>query len=188
MGCGTSKTLDVNSDVRDTTKLKQVHNPEDGGRGLKAWNELSDAGQEDGCYVHLTNLDDKTAGDISHQCQKSFAIGDTVHVRGYIGVIKFVGSTELGEGDWIGIKMNQEHMSREKTDLMNEFSIFFAEKNEASLRGREWCFTVSHHKKRRTFSVLFHLRLLCLHKLVCDVFCLPFEGEGSSFVPMSTKL
>ncbi|XP_068674080.1 uncharacterized protein [Montipora foliosa] len=109
MGCGTSKTLDVNSDVRDTTKLKQVHNPEDGGRGLKTWNELSDAGQENGCDVHLTNLDDKTAGDFSHQCEKSFAIGDTVHVRGYVGVIKFVGSTELGEGDWIGIEMNQEH-------------------------------------------------------------------------------
>lgn len=39
---------------------------------------------------------------------KAFQVGDRVHLRGYIGTVKFVGATELGQGDWIGIEMDKE--------------------------------------------------------------------------------
>ncbi|KAK3752188.1 hypothetical protein QZH41_007019 [Actinostola sp. cb2023] len=39
---------------------------------------------------------------------KAFKVGDRVHLRGYVGTIKFVGATELGQGDWIGMEMDKE--------------------------------------------------------------------------------
>ena len=39
---------------------------------------------------------------------RTFHIGDRVHVRGYVGTVKFTGATELGQGDWIGIEMDKE--------------------------------------------------------------------------------
>ena len=39
-----------------------------------------------------------------------FSIGDRVHVSGYTGSVKFIGSlSELGDGDWIGIELDREH-------------------------------------------------------------------------------
>ena len=39
-----------------------------------------------------------------------FSIGDRVHVSGYTGSVKFIGSLrELGDGDWIGIELDREH-------------------------------------------------------------------------------
>lgn len=108
MGCGTSKTLDVNTDVKEAVNVKQIHTEEDGGRGFKSWSEMSSTTQDDDVGVHLTKIENSKSTEFSNQRHKSFAIGDTVHVRGYVGVVKFVGSTELGEGQWIGIEMNQE--------------------------------------------------------------------------------
>ena len=108
MGCGTSKTLHVNTDVKDAApKVKQVHTEEDGGRGIKTWSEGL-AQKHDDFAVHLTRIENKTSAELPNQPQKAFAIGDTVQVRGYVGVVKFVGTTELGDGEWIGIEMNQE--------------------------------------------------------------------------------
>lgn len=39
---------------------------------------------------------------------RTFQIGNRVHVRGYVGTVKFTGATELGQGDWIGIEMDKE--------------------------------------------------------------------------------
>lgn len=100
MGCGTSKTLNVNADSRDDSNLKQVHNLVDGGRGLKTWSEASEDKQDYSYDVYLTKFED--------QGPKPFVVGDSVHVLGYVGVVKYVGSTELGEGEWIGIEMDQE--------------------------------------------------------------------------------
>ncbi|EDO32609.1 predicted protein [Nematostella vectensis] len=34
--------------------------------------------------------------------------GDRVHVRGYVGTVKFVGCTSLGEGVWVGIALDKQ--------------------------------------------------------------------------------
>ena len=108
MGCGTSKTLHVNADVKDAAQVKQVHTEEDGSRGLKTWSETSNTKQNDCGDVRITKIENSTFAELANQRHKAFAIGDSVHVRGYVGVVKFVGTTELGEGEWIGIEMNQE--------------------------------------------------------------------------------
>lgn len=112
MGCGTSKTLDVNTDVSDASKVKQVHTKEDGSRGFNALNKgigidqnQNDCGGQD---VHLTRIENRMSVGLINPLHKSFEIGDSVHVRGYVGVVKFVGITELGEGEWIGIEMQKE--------------------------------------------------------------------------------
>jgi len=108
MGCGNSKTLQVSADVKEATKVKQVHTEEDGGRGIKTWGEEPLQKHDKDFDVHLSKIENKTSAQLPNQLHKSFSIGDSVHVRGYIGVRKFVGTTELGEGEWIGIEMNQE--------------------------------------------------------------------------------
>ena len=109
MGCGTSKTLHVNADVEEATEVKQVHTQEDGSRGFNAWSEGTTQNQFD-CNqdVHLTRIENRTSAGLINPLHKRFEIGDTVHVRGYVGAVKFVGVTELGEGEWIGIEMQQE--------------------------------------------------------------------------------
>ena len=111
MGCGNSKTLHVNADVTEASKVKQVHTQEDGNQGFNARGEGTLQNQFD-CNedVHLTKIGNRTqsAGLINSLPHKSFEIGDSVHVLGYVGVVKFVGVTELGEGEWIGIEMKRE--------------------------------------------------------------------------------
>ncbi|XP_078346371.1 uncharacterized protein LOC144631721 [Oculina patagonica] len=110
MGCGTSKTLHVNADVTEASKVKQVHTQEDASRRFNARSAGNVQNQYD-CSedVRLTKIKNTTsAGLINPPSHKSFEIGDSVHVRGYVGVVKYVGVTELGEGEWIGIEMNQE--------------------------------------------------------------------------------
>lgn len=111
MGCGTSKTLQVSADVTAASKVKQVHTEEDGSQGFNPRSEGSVPNQHD-CNkedVHLTRIETMTfAGLIDPPQHKSFRIGDSVHVLGYVGVVKFVGVTELGEGEWIGIEMLRE--------------------------------------------------------------------------------
>ena len=106
MGCGTSKTLHVNADVTEASKVKQVHTQGDETRGFNAKNRGFVQNRND-CNedVHLTRIENGITCQAPH---KSFEIGDSVHVRGYVGAVRFVGVTELGEGEWIGIEMVQE--------------------------------------------------------------------------------
>lgn len=112
MGCSNSKTLEVNTDVPDAPKVKQFHTQEEGNRGYKALNKNTDIGQQQSGFgnqdVHLERTGNCNGVGLITPLRKSFQIGDDVHVRGYVGVVKFVGVTELGEGEWIGIEMQQE--------------------------------------------------------------------------------
>lgn len=39
-----------------------------------------------------------------------FSVGDRVHVSGYTGTVKFIGSlADLGDGEWIGIELDRRH-------------------------------------------------------------------------------
>ena len=108
MGCTTSKTLHVSTDIKEALKVKEVHIEEDGDRRLKSWGEEPIEKQDGDRDVNLTRIEKKASSEAPKQQHKAFAIGDRVHVRGYVGIVKFVGLTELGEGEWIGIEMNQE--------------------------------------------------------------------------------
>ena len=107
MGCGTSKTLQVNADLKEADIVKQVHIEEDDGGELETSSKEFISKDESDENVHLTKLEDDTSNAPIQQ-QKEFALGDRVHMRGYVGIVKFVGTTELGEGEWIGIEMDQE--------------------------------------------------------------------------------
>ncbi|XP_022790405.1 uncharacterized protein LOC111329907 [Stylophora pistillata] len=113
MGCSNSKTLDVNTDVPDAPKVKQALTQEDGNpQGIRVFNKNTNIGQEQNGFdnrdVHCKRVENHNTGGLINPLRKSFKIGDDVHVRGYVGVVKFVGVTELGEGEWIGIEMQQE--------------------------------------------------------------------------------
>ena len=110
MGCETSKTLQVNADITEASKVKQVYTEEDGSRGLNARSEVAAVNcNESSRDVYLSRIEERTSTGLINALQhKSFEIGDSVHVLGYVGVVKFVGVTELGEGEWIGIEMRRE--------------------------------------------------------------------------------
>ena len=105
MGCGTSKTLQVNADLKEADIVKQVHIEEDDGRELETSSKEFISKDESDENVHLTKLEDDTSNAPIQQ-QKEFALGDRVHMRGYVGIVKFVGTTELGEGEWLGMEMD----------------------------------------------------------------------------------
>ena len=41
--------------------------------------------------------------------RSKLTLGDCVQVRGYSGIIKYIGSTEIGEGEFIGVELNYPH-------------------------------------------------------------------------------
>lgn len=50
-----------------------------------------------------------TNDDNNNFTKKQFKVGDRVHVRGYVGTVRYVGSTELGDGEWVGIELDKPH-------------------------------------------------------------------------------
>ncbi|KAK3705158.1 hypothetical protein QZH41_003760 [Actinostola sp. cb2023] len=87
MGCGSSK------DVQPTTNRSKV-----------TANALNT--DNNNVVVHKDTLVLDAENIVK---EKRYKIGDRVHVRGYVGTVKFLGHTKLGEGEWIGIELDKPH-------------------------------------------------------------------------------
>ncbi|EDO40037.1 predicted protein [Nematostella vectensis] len=100
MGCSSSKIQDLE---------KQTVIPKNG--KLIAQNAASEKWKKEGFsdvdLLQQSTQDRNTSATKKSEVQK-FNTGDRVHLRGYIGTVKFVGATELGQGDWVGIEMDKE--------------------------------------------------------------------------------
>ena len=99
MGCGSSKSVEtaVVSTNEGQTKpfIREVN------ENIESKpNSLSNKPQ---IFSHEAELTESVTNPL-------FSIGDRVHVSGYTGSVKFIGSlSELGDGDWIGIELDREH-------------------------------------------------------------------------------
>lgn len=48
--------------------------------------------------------------EITESSEKTFSIGDRVHVSGYTGIVRFIGDLgDFGDGEWIGIELDRRH-------------------------------------------------------------------------------
>ena len=62
-----------------------------------------------------TLLDDKPRiiaheAELTESSEKKFSLGDRVHVSGYTGSVRFIGSLrDFGDGEWIGIELDRRH-------------------------------------------------------------------------------
>ena len=62
-----------------------------------------------------TSLEDKPRiiaheAELTESSEKKFSLGDRVHVSGYTGSVKFIGSLgNFGDGEWIGIELDRRH-------------------------------------------------------------------------------
>ena len=99
MGCGSSKSVEtaVASTNEGQTKpfIREVN------ENIESKpNSLSNKPR---IFSHEAELTESVTNPL-------FSIGDRVHVSGYTGSVKFIGSlSELGDGDWIGIELDREH-------------------------------------------------------------------------------
>ena len=99
MGCGSSKSVEtaVVSTNEGQTKpfIREVNENVE-----SKPNSLSNKPR---IFSHEAELTESVTNPL-------FSIGDRVHVSGYTGSVKFIGSlSELGDGDWIGIELDREH-------------------------------------------------------------------------------
>ena len=101
MGCGTSKSVET-----AVVTTNEDHNRPDT-RDTRDTNGNVDS--------KPTSLDDKPRLDaheaeLTESGEKTFSIGDRVHVTGYTGTVKFIGNLDaLGDGEWIGIELDRRH-------------------------------------------------------------------------------
>lgn len=87
MGCGSSRDVVDNS-------LRTVNDPKANVTEDKSTNN---------------NVIKEETGFVLANESPRFKIGDRVHVRGYVGTVKYQGKTKLGEGKWIGIELEKPH-------------------------------------------------------------------------------
>ena len=92
MGCGTSTSTKVDTSSSHSNANKELNQNNDYGSIKKVSTKK------------LTSPQRTSVG-------KSFKIGDRVHVRGYVGTVKFVGPTGLGGSreEWLGIELDRDH-------------------------------------------------------------------------------
>ena len=99
MGCGSSKSVEtavVSTNEGQTEPFIREVNENIESKP----NSLSNKPQ---IFSHEAELTESVTNPL-------FSIGDRVHVSGYTGSVKFIGSlSELGDGDWIGIELDREH-------------------------------------------------------------------------------
>ena len=100
MGCGSSKTLDVGTDATKRKGDIQKHWLPD----VEALADLKTGINEEEVISEAADAPEK--GDTNET--KIFTVGDLVHLRGHVGIVKYVGQTELSDGEWIGVAMEHE--------------------------------------------------------------------------------
>lgn len=98
MGCGSSKSVETAVVVTNVDHNKPV---------VRDTNDNVDS--------KPTPLEDKPRiiaheANLTESSEKKFSLGDRVHVSGYTGSVKFIGSLDnFGDGEWIGIELDRRH-------------------------------------------------------------------------------
>lgn len=98
MGCGSSKSVETAVVVTNVDHNKPV---------VRDTNDNVDS--------KPTSLEDKPRiiaheANLTESSEKKFSLGDRVHVSGYTGSVKFIGSLDnFGDGEWIGIELDRRH-------------------------------------------------------------------------------
>lgn len=98
MGCGSSKSVETAVVVTNVDHNKPV---------VRDTNDNVDS--------KPTSLEDKPRiiaheANLTESSEKKFSLGDRVHVSGYTGSVKFIGSLDnFGDGEWIGIELDRGH-------------------------------------------------------------------------------
>lgn len=93
MGCGSSKSVETAVVVTNVDHNKPA---------VRDTNDNVDS--------KPTPLEDKPRiiaheANLTESSEKKFSLGDRVHVSGYTGSVKFIGSLDnFGDGEWIGIE------------------------------------------------------------------------------------
>ena len=99
MGCGSSKSVETAVVSTNESQTKPFIREVNENIESKP-NSLSNKPR---IFSHEAELTESVTNPL-------FSIGDRVHVSGYTGSVKFIGSlSELGDGDWIGIELDREH-------------------------------------------------------------------------------
>lgn len=93
MGCGSSKDVVENHENSKQNETKQ---------------DSHSKPNKNGELTHNNNVVINIEPPREAQ-SKGYTTGDRVHVRGYVGTIKFTGKTKLGEGEWIGVELDKPH-------------------------------------------------------------------------------
>lgn len=98
MGCGSSKSVETAVVATNVDHNKPA---------VRDSNDNVDSKQ--------TSLEDKPRiiaheAELTERSEQKFSLGDRVHVSGYTGSVKFIGSLDnFGDGEWIGIELDRRH-------------------------------------------------------------------------------